>query len=87
MRSTKRVAHDLGDGDPGLRVQSAGIAAIVAGENVAHAVDAAHAHRALWASPSHRENLLLARFDAVGLGVAADEDGTVWVCEIFVDRP
>jgi len=41
------------------------------------------AERALWASPSHRENLLLPRFDRVGIGVARDPDGTLWVCQTF----
>jgi uncharacterized protein YkwD len=85
MNAAQRVAHDLGDGDPGARVRAAGLDVAAAGENVAHALDAARAHRALWASPSHRENLLLDRFDNVGIGVARDEDGTVWVCELFAD--
>jgi uncharacterized protein YkwD len=54
-----------------------------AGENVAHAADLARAHRALWRSPSHRENLLHPAFELVGVGVAPDDDGSVWVCEIF----
>jgi uncharacterized protein YkwD len=86
MNKAQRVAHDLGGGDPGLRVQAAGLDVAAAGENVAHALDPARAHRALWASPSHRENLLLDRFDSVGIGVARDADGTVWVCELFADR-
>lgn len=86
MKKAQRIAHDLGGGDPGLRVQAAGLDVAAAGENVAHALDPARAHRALWASPSHRENLLLDRFDAVGIGVARDEDGSVWVCELFADR-
>jgi len=86
MKKAQRIAHDLGFGDPGLRVRGAGLDAAAAGENVAHALDAKRAHRALWASPSHRENLLLDRFDSVGIGVARDDDGTVWVCELFADR-
>jgi uncharacterized protein YkwD len=50
---------------------------------VAHAADARHAHRTLWASPSHRSNLLESRFDAVGVGSATGSDQTVWVCEVF----
>ncbi len=87
MKIAQRVAHDVGGGDPATRVQAAGVDVQAAGENVVHAVDEAHAHRSLWASPSHRENLLLDRFDVGGVGVARDEDGTVWVCEIFADRP
>jgi uncharacterized protein YkwD len=86
MRQAGRIAHDLGGGDPAQRVRAAGLDVAAAGENLAHALDPARAHRALWASPSHRENLLLDRFDQVGLGVARDEDGTVWVCELFADH-
>lgn len=87
MRQQRRVAHDAGDGDHLTRLAAAGIDVIAAGENVAHALDVTFAHRALWASPSHRENLLQPRFDAVGLGVVPDADGSVWVCEVFADVP
>jgi uncharacterized protein YkwD len=55
----------------------------LAGENVAHATDPVRAHRALWASPSHRTNLLHRGFSRWGLGVMRDEDGSLWICEIF----
>jgi uncharacterized protein YkwD len=83
MRDARRLAHDAADGTPGDRVQNAGIAARAVGENVAHAADATHAHRTLWQSPSHRSNLLDPAFDSVGVGVASDDDGTIWVCELF----
>jgi uncharacterized protein YkwD len=86
MHSTRRVAHDSGSGTPLDRVTAANLSFAAIGENVAHASDAAHAHRALWASPSHRSNLLDTRFDAIGIGVARDEDGTLWVCELFAHR-
>ena len=78
------LAHDTGLGTPAERAARAGIDARVLGENVAHALDAERAHRTLWASPSHRKNLLDPRFDALGLGVAVDsDDGSLWVSEIF----
>jgi uncharacterized protein YkwD len=86
MYSTRRVAHDSGSGTPLDRVTAANLSFAAIGENVAHASDAAHAHRALWASPSHRSNLLDTRFDAIGIGIAHDEDGTLWVCELFAHR-
>jgi len=82
MRKAHKTAHDAGDGDLGERLANAGLA-LYAGENVAHAASAALAHRALWASPSHRENLLFPDFVSVGVGVATDSDGTLWVCEVF----
>ena len=82
MRRARKTAHDTGDGDLNQRLERAGLE-LSAGENVAHAGNAVLAQRALWASPSHRENLLFQGFDAVGIGVAADADGTLWVCQVF----
>jgi uncharacterized protein YkwD len=86
MRATRRVAHDAGNGTPLDRTTAANLSFAAIGENVAHAADTVHAHRALWASPSHRSNLLDTRFDAIGIGVARDGDGTIWVCELFAHR-
>jgi uncharacterized protein YkwD len=85
MLAARRVGHDVGDGDPASRVEAAGVVARVAGENVAHAATLPRAHRSLWSSPSHRGNLLFDGFDAVGIGLARDQDGSVWVCEVFAD--
>jgi uncharacterized protein YkwD len=85
MQKTRLLAHDAGDGDPFARLRAAGIELTRAGENVAHAQDLERAHRALWASPSHRSNLLDPRFHALGVGVAEDAGGGVWVCEVFGD--
>jgi uncharacterized protein YkwD len=87
MRQQRRIAHDAGDGDPRSRVDAASLGILATGENVAHNLDVTRAHRALWASPSHRENLLQPRFDRVGIGVALDPDGSIWVCEVFADFP
>ncbi len=87
MRRLKRIAHDAGDGDPRSRVEGAALGILATGENVAHALDVTRAHRALWASPSHRENLLQPRFDRIGIGIELDPDGSIWVCEVFADFP
>lgn len=83
MARVERLAHDTGDGDPLDRLRAAGIDAHYAGENVAHGVTLALAHRALWASPSHRANLLRRQFERVGVGVARDARGEVWAVEAF----
>jgi uncharacterized protein YkwD len=83
MRRVRMVGHDVGDGDPAARIKAAGIKAHVAGENVASAGSLANAHRALWASPSHRGNLLLDKFTRVGVAVVRAPDGMVWVTEMF----
>jgi uncharacterized protein YkwD len=83
MRSQRSVAHDVGDGDPTVRFEAVGVHARECGENVAHAATLPLAHRALYASPSHRANLLSPSFDRVGVGVVRDPDGSVWVAEEF----
>ncbi|HYQ15741.1 MAG TPA: CAP domain-containing protein [Polyangiaceae bacterium] len=85
MHQLGRIAHDAGDGDPLARVEAAHLDVLITGENVAHALNVTRAHRALWASPSHRENLLDPRFDRVGIGTVLDADGSLWVCEVFAD--
>lgn len=84
MMGARAVAHDVGDGEPADRVQSAGIPAREAGENVAHAATIQLGHRALWQSPSHRANLMRSDFARAGFGVVADADGSAWICELFV---
>ncbi len=83
MLREKRVAHDLGSGDPRERIANSGISARSVGENAAHAQTLALAHESFLASPSHRANLLRNDFSRLGLGVAKDEDGSVWVVELF----
>lgn len=83
MQEQGRVAHDLGAGSPADRIAALGLSPSIAGENVARAQSPLHAHRALWASPSHRGNMLLPHFTEVGIGVVRGEDDSVWVCEVF----
>jgi hypothetical protein len=85
MSQAHQLAHDVGDGDPTERLRLAGVDPRVSGENVAHAPTLAGAHRALWASPSHRSNLLRREFRLVGVGVVRDTRGEVWVVETFAD--
>jgi uncharacterized protein YkwD len=83
MLAARTVGHDVGDGDPAQRVAATGQRARLVGENVAHAASVRLAHRALYESPSHRENLLRDEFDRVGGAVLDDPDGSVWVAEVF----
>jgi uncharacterized protein YkwD len=83
MARARLVAHDAGDGDPSERMQAAGLSWGALGENVAHAATLALAHRSLWASPSHRANMLRRDFERVGVGVVRGERGDVWVVETF----
>jgi uncharacterized protein YkwD len=83
MMKARLVGHDVGTGDLVVRLQAAGVSVRLAGENVATAGTLEHAHRALWASPSHRGNMLLDQFNHVGVAVLRGADGTVWVTEMF----
>lgn len=85
MRAAQRLGHDIGAGDPARRLERSGVGVgvISVGENVAHASSVVRAQRTLWASPSHRSNLLSHHFDMVGIGVAIDEDESVWVSQLF----
>lgn len=85
MARTGRVGHDVGGGDPRLRLEAAGLLPLAAGENVARATTSVRVHRALWASPSHRGNLLEPRFEALGVGAVRDASGSVWAVELFAD--
>jgi uncharacterized protein YkwD len=51
------------------RIKQAGIAYLVAGENLALAPDTEHAHEGLMASTGHRENILNSNYNKVGIGV------------------
>ncbi len=85
MREQGRTSHDAGHGDPAKRVAQAGLAPKATGENVALAQSVKRLHRALWASPSHRENLLLLRWDEVGIGIVERADGALLATELFID--
>lgn len=84
MRDTRTLGHDVGKGTVKLRLEALGIEPAAFGENVARAASAERAHRAIWASPSHRGNLLERRYDSVGLAAVSGPDG-VWVAEVFAD--
>jgi uncharacterized protein YkwD len=83
MKEAHLLGHDVGDGDPAERLANAGLRTKETGENVAHAQSVMLAHRALYASVSHRENLLSPQFTRMGVAVLADPDGSVWVAETF----
>ena len=87
MIAARRVAHDLGDGDPEDRARAAGIEVSTLGENVAHASTAERAHRALYESPSHRANLVKRSFRQLGTSAMAGPDGSIWVTEVFAATP
>jgi uncharacterized protein YkwD len=86
MRDRGQIAHDVGYGDLTVRFEATGMSATIIGENVARARSVALAHRALYASPSHRMNLLRAEHTHVGIGLATNEAGMVYACQVFAGR-
>ncbi|MCH2107725.1 MAG: CAP domain-containing protein [Polyangiaceae bacterium] len=85
MARAGRIAHDIGSGTPDYRVERSGVVARATGENVAKADSVLALHRVLYASPSHRENMLLRRWNHVGIAIIEGEDGKLYATEIFVD--
>ncbi len=85
MLRSRMVAHDLGAGTPDQRVAASGLVVSQVGENVAAATSEVRAHRVLWASPSHRENMLLTAYRRVGVAAVSDAAGTWWVAQVFTD--
>ncbi len=85
MLKQGRISHDSGRGDPAFRVENAGIRPKATGENVALAASALRLHRALWGSPSHRENMLLRRWDEVGIAVVEGEGELLYATQLYID--
>lgn len=84
MMKARLLGHDVGDGDPAARVAEAGGKWKLIGENVAKAKTERAAHRAIYASPSHRSNVLEGRFKKVGIGIASDpKTGYLWIAELY----
>lgn len=54
-----------------------------AAENIAHHATVEKAQAAFLSSPGHRRNLLSANYTKVGIGVALDEKGFVYLTQIF----
>jgi uncharacterized protein YkwD len=82
MRDAKSLGHDVGKGTVRQRLEALGLDPPAFGENVARAGSVARAHRAIWASPSHRGNLLEEGYDSVGVAAVPGPEG-VWVTEVF----
>ena len=57
-----------------------------AGENVGMGPDCQSIHDAFMSSPGHKANILDTDYNQVGVGVAFDSDGTVYITEDFAGR-
>jgi uncharacterized protein YkwD len=85
MLKARMVGHDVGKGDLRARMSASGLRVRIAGENLASARSIELAHRALWASPSHRDNILYGDFRRMGAAAVRAPDGSVWVAEVFTN--
>ena|SRR6478735_6290231 len=58
----------------------------VLGENVGRGYSIEQVHDAFMNSTAHRNNILDARFDTVGVGVTRDGNGQYWIVQEFMDQ-
>jgi len=80
------TARDIWHNHTGfLDIARQAIDAYVDGENVAEAGTLDEADALLMSSPPHRANILYPLFNEVGIGVALDSAGYVYVTQDFVD--
>jgi len=76
--------------EPADRVRIAGIAYRAVAENIQfnNDVDPAPVAVREWLeSPGHRENIMTARFELTGMGVAVDDSGGVYFTQLFLEPP
>jgi hypothetical protein len=79
------AARDIWHNHPGyLDIANRAIGASLTGENVAEAGTLDEADSLLTNSPPHRANILYPYFNSVGIGVALDAVGYVYVTQDFV---
>jgi uncharacterized protein YkwD len=82
----KRFSHVDQEGkNAGDRLEQANIHFLLAGENLAYAVDLRQAHTGLMNSEGHRKNILDPSFKKVGIGII---DGGIWgkvFTQVFTD--
>jgi hypothetical protein len=87
MAKGNRLAHQM-PGEAGLnpRVAAAGARFDAVAENVAHSGSVEDAHDEFMRSAGHRANILNREYDAVGIGIAAADNGHLYVTEDFIHR-
>ena len=84
MARSGSFSHDSIDGaSPFDRMRQAGCRFAYAAENIALASSADQADTALFDSAPHRENTLSGRYQRIGIGVAQDASGEMYVVEDF----
>jgi uncharacterized protein YkwD len=84
MARQNRMSHVLDGKDPSERLQDAGYAWQMYGENVAYGFpDAAAVVKGWMNSPGHRRNLLNPDVTEIGVGVETSRAGRPYFCQVF----
>lgn len=84
MRDNQYFAHTSPTyGDVRSMLRTFGYAYGAASENIAHHATIEKAQAAFLSSPGHRKNVMSAIYTKVGLGVALDAQGYVYLTQIF----
>ena len=84
MRDHQYFAHTSPTyGDVRQMLRKFGYSYAAAGENIAHHATIEKAQAAFLSSPGHRKNIMSSAYTNVGLGVAIDENGFVYLTQIF----
>ena len=84
MRDNQYFAHTSPTyGDVRQMLRTFGYSYAAAGENIAHHASIEKAQAAFLSSPGHRKNIMSSAYTKVGLGVAIDEKGFVYLTQIF----
>ena len=84
MRDKQYFAHTSPTyGDVRQMLSHFGYSYSAAGENIAHHASIEKAQAAFLSSPGHRKNVLSSGYTKVGLGVALDDKGYVYLTQIF----
>ena len=84
MRDNQYFAHTSPTyGDVRSMLRKFGYDYAAAGENIAHHATIEKAQAAFLSSPGHRKNILSSGYTKVGVGVAVDKSGYVYLTQIF----
>ena len=84
MRDNQYFAHISPTyGDIRQMLRQFGYSYSAAGENIAHHATIEKAQAAFLSSPGHRKNIMSSVYTKVGLGVARDKQGFVYLTQIF----
>ena len=84
MRDNQYFAHTSPTyGDVRQMLRQFGYSYAAASENIAHHASINKAQAAFLSSPGHRRNIMSAAYTKVGVGVATDKNGFVYLTQIF----